>query len=220
MGWMAAAAIGGSILDSWIGSDSAHKANRTNLRIARENRDFTERMSNTAVERRAQDFERAGFNRALAATGGVGASTPTVSNPDMQPENRSNIGGAISSAAQLQNLNAQTELTRQQARVNKVEADIREGLAGIEKDTRSNKLVEDYEQADLRTAKDRIERDMSAAQLAKLNATWPELLAIVQQQRAAGKLDLEALKNIAEIGGIEGGKLQGLLQLLIKVIKD
>jgi len=36
MGWMALAQIGGSLLDSWIGADSAKKANKTNVKLQRE----------------------------------------------------------------------------------------------------------------------------------------------------------------------------------------
>jgi len=49
---------------------------------------------------------------------------------------------------------------------------------------------------------------------------WPKLVAIAGQQQRAGELDVQALENIAQIGGLEGSKLQGLLQLLIRIIKD
>lgn len=218
MGYMAAAMIGGSLLDTWVGSDSAHKANRTNIRLAREQRDFEERMSNTAVQRRADDFEKAGFNRLLAATG-AGASTPTMSAPTVAPTTRSDIGGAVASAAQLRNLNAQTELTSQQARVAKVDADIGEAIKAQRQGYEANKYVEGVEQNDIKTAKDRLEKDMTAAQLAKFEATWPRVLELLNQQIKAGKLDLEALENIASIGGIEAGKMQGLLHFLSSLFR-
>jgi len=53
----------------------------------------------------------------------------------------------------------------QQARVNKVEADIAEKTGGLRGEAEANKYTEDVEQRDLETAKRRLENDLTAAQL-------------------------------------------------------
>lgn len=59
-----------------------HLANQSNERIARENRQFQERMSSTAYERAMGDLERSGLNPMLAFSQG-GASSPSGSTAQM-----------------------------------------------------------------------------------------------------------------------------------------
>lgn len=111
--WTAIAAAGSNLLGSVMNYKSQQSANETNIKLAREARDWEERMSNTAVQRHAKDLEAAGFNRLLAATG-QGASTPsapvaTAKAPQVTPLDIMAIQQARSNIAKT---NAETAATR------------------------------------------------------------------------------------------------------------
>lgn len=72
---MQGAGVGASIYDTISSASSQKKANESNERIARENREFQERMSSTSHSREVEDLKRAGLNPILSAGGG-GSSTP------------------------------------------------------------------------------------------------------------------------------------------------
>ena len=71
------------------------KANKQNLKIAREQMAFQERMSGTAYERAMADMRRSGLNPLLAFQQG-GASTPGGASATMA----NTIAPAVSSAVQ------------------------------------------------------------------------------------------------------------------------
>lgn len=103
---------GGSILGGLIGSSGQNAANIAAMKLARENRAWQERMSNTAYQRSAADLEKAGLNRILALGGP--ASTPAgnvapVGNP--KEALGKGVSDAAIQAAQVGLIKAQTAKT-------------------------------------------------------------------------------------------------------------
>lgn len=90
--WPAIISAGASVLGGVLGAKGQTQANRSNERIARENRAFQERMSSTAVSRRMADLKTAGINPILA--GKYDASSPAGSTATM-----GNVGAAAVDAA-------------------------------------------------------------------------------------------------------------------------
>lgn len=110
-GWDDALSAGLGIYSAFssakAGKDSSNAIsamNAQNAAEAQKNRDFQERMSNTAHTREVADLRNAGLNPILSATGGSGASSPGGSMAVMQ--NTEQQSAPIK--AQLANLAAST----------------------------------------------------------------------------------------------------------------
>ena len=117
MAWISGAiAAGGAVLGGLTSARGQAGANAMNYRIAKENREWQERMSNTAHQRATKDLEAAGLNRILAL--GQPASTPAGNVATMQNEKAAlgqGIQQAAMNAAQIQLIKAQTATAKAQA---------------------------------------------------------------------------------------------------------
>lgn len=118
----------GSLLGAGLGYLGQKEANEQNIQLSRENRDWQEKMSNTAVQRYRADLEAAGFNPLLAA-GAQGSSTPSgnvakVDNPmESFKDNPLNILALEQSKADIAKTKAETAVS-----VIAAQNDLKEGL--------------------------------------------------------------------------------------------
>lgn len=225
--------LGGDILGSLLGGSAQREANRQNVKNQREQRAWEEKMANSAVQRRADDIEKAGFNRLLAATG-AGASSPSVSPATAQPTFRpewTKGGGAnaLVLGEQLRNMRASTENIEAQTQGQKIKNNIDNvfapQLAALNMDLKTlakQKSEKEYDLLETNIAnaiKTGMNLQLTGAQTAAQTGQIGKMVELLIQQIRAGKLELDALENIAKIGGIEANKTQGVWQNILTAVK-
>lgn len=188
------AAIGGigSIFTNQSNKENNAATNAANLQIAREtnqqnmeesqrNRDYQERLSNSAYQRTMQDMEAAGLNPILAYQKG-GASTPsgsqaTASAPKMEPFKNANVtADAINTGLALRRANQENEnlkYTADNIQANTAKALSETTMNGV----KSQILGEDLSPAQLRkivAEQDKSVYQSSAGQVARKAGTFAQ----------------------------------------------
>lgn len=191
MWWMPA--LAGAALYAQVRGQQ--QANEANAAEAQRNRDFQERMRDTAYQAAVRDLRAAGLNPALAYSQG-GAAAPSGSTARFENPGEAFGRGIehLMAQAQLQLTNAQTAKTAAEARQISLESNRRVDLLGADVEARTATAGQARAQA-----------AMLDRQLEELRATWdarrvaPELAN--DRQRMA--LLLDDLERVYREGTLE-----------------
>lgn len=206
---MAGAALGGGLINS-AGQLFANK----------QQQDFTERMSNTAHQREVKDLLAAGLNPILSATGGKGASTPSITpgNPtaglatslndaartvavDVQRIKNEKVlvdANSAKAAAETRNIDADTVTKLQTAdRNDQVVRKLLADIANVEQATRTSSAAE--AESRTRTGKTEQEAALLKAVVPFITNGTNAIRELVDYLSAGGKMGDAAFEMVQKI---------------------
>lgn len=155
----------GNVLGGWIQAEGAKEANAKNIELARETRDWQERMSSTAHQREVADLRAAGLNPILSAKFG-GASTPTGATATVTNTMADAGARGAATAAALARTEAELDLIRSQAEQAKAGAKQANTQASL---NNANEFKAVQETANLTQTNERV-RDFWSPEMIKLLA--------------------------------------------------
>lgn len=220
--WAAAIDASATFGSAWLNSSAQSAANRTNVRIAKENRDFTERMSNTAVQRRRADIEAAGGNPAAAFVNGGEASAPVVTPAHVEAPKvnlATNFTAAKLANAQIDNVNAQTQNTSADTKLKNTQWQILESYGGENSAQDVVRKKQENEMFGQNLRKAIADADISETTASLLREKQGLAISLLDQQARIGEINAQSTERIARTLGVGGKDAPMVAKLLLELAK-
>lgn len=216
----------GDLATGAIDAFGAKSANKQNIKLAREQMAFQERMSSTEIQRRMTDLTAAGVNPALAYTQG-GASAPSGARTEVQSPISKGVGTALQARmqrAQLENMELQNRVLLAnkmniQADTNLKEVTAGQTAAGTQKiDSELYKIAQEvknlHKEGLLRDENIRTQQ-LTNAQLERMQPLLQRAQQLDNEAKRLGLSQAEVDAKFAEAFGEENK----WIQLILKIIR-